>query len=120
MEEIIIIFTHSKFLKMSKLRKRFNREEKLEIVNMSLDEAYTVEEIAARFGVHANSIYKWRNQFIKHQEIAFPGSGNKAQTEEQREIESLKKQLRTKEIEVEILKKAVGIFSSPDRKNLLS
>lgn len=105
---------------MSKLRKHFSREEKLEIVNMSLDESYTVEEIATRFGVHPNSVYRWRNQFIKHKEIAFPGSGNKIQTEEQREIETLKKQLRTKEMEVEILKKAVGIFSSPDRKNLLS
>lgn len=105
---------------MSKFKKHFTRQEKLEIINMSLEDNYSVEEIATRFSVHPNTIYRWRSQFIKHNDIAFPGSGNKSLTEEQREIETLKKQLRTKEIEVEILKKAVGIFSSPDRKNLLS
>ena len=105
---------------MSKFKKHFTRQQKLEIVNMSLEDDLSVEEIASRFSIHANTIYNWRSQFVKHNDIAFPGSGNKSMTEEQREIEKKKKQLRTKEIEVEILKKVVGIFSSPDRKNLLS
>jgi transposase len=40
-------------------------------------------------------------------------------TEEQ-EISRLTKLLKEAELEKEILKKALGIFSSPDRKNLLS
>jgi transposase-like protein len=105
---------------MSMLRRKFSKEQKLEIVKESLEESVVIEELASRYKIHANSIYKWRREYLQHQESAFPGHGIAIQSEEQKEIASLKKQLRELELEKEILKKALGIFSSTDRKNLLS
>ncbi len=105
---------------MTRIQKRYTKEEKLQIVELSLADDVSVAELATRFGVHANSIYRWRAQFTAQAERAFPGSGRQILTEEEQEVETLKKQLREKTLEVEILKKAVGIFSSPNRKDLLS
>jgi transposase len=105
---------------MSRFRKRYSKEEKLQIVKLSMEEDCLVPQLADQYGIHVNTLYKWRNQYANFEHNAFPGKGNKLLTDEQREIESLKKQLREKELENEILKKAVGIFSSPNRKNLLS
>lgn len=104
---------------MAMIRRKFSKEQKLEIVKESLEESVVMEELASRYKIHANSIYKWRRAYLHHQESAFPGQGNVSQSEEQKEIASLKKQLRELELEKEILKKALGIFSSPSRKNLL-
>jgi len=105
---------------MSKLRRKFSKEQKLEIVKQSLEAGVSIEDLAAQYKIHANSIYKWRREYLQHDEISFPGNGNKLMSEDQKEIELLKKQLREAELEKEILKKALGIFSSPNRKNLLS
>ena len=55
-----------------------------------------------------------------HADNAFPGNGTKVLSEEQKEIEKLKRLTAELELEKEILKKALGIFSSPNKKNLLS
>jgi len=105
---------------MSRIRKQFTKEEKLQIVEMSLEPNTTLTSLASQFGVHPNTIYKWRREYTDYSSNAFPGSGYKLLSDEQREMERLKKELREKTLEVEILKKAVGIFSSPNKKDLLS
>ena len=104
---------------MSNFRNKYTKEQKLEIVKQSLEESAIIEDLAAQYKIHANSIYKWRREYMKYEEASFPGNGNKLLSVEQKEIEELKKQLREVELEKEILKKALGIFSSPSRKNLL-
>ena len=79
---------------MAMIRRKFSKEQKLEIVKESLEESVVMEELASRYKIHANSIYKWRRAYLHHQESAFPGQGNVSQSEEQKEIASLKKQLR--------------------------
>lgn len=105
---------------MPKLRRRFTKEEKLQIVHESLEENIDLESIAERYSIHRNTIGKWRRDFAQHKENAFPGNGKKRQSAEEREIEQLRKQLRESELANEILKKALGIISSPNRKSLLS
>jgi len=63
-----------------------------------------------------NTIYNWRSTYAKHKEDSFPGKGNKVMSESERKIVLLEKQLKEKELEVEILKKAVHIFSDTRRK----
>lgn len=104
---------------MTILRRKFTREQKLEIVKQSLDAGVSIEDLASQYKVHANSLYRWRREYLSHEESSFPGNGNKVLSEDQQEIERLKQQLREAELEKEILKKALGIFSSPNRKNLL-
>ncbi len=105
---------------MSLFRRNFSKEQKLEIVKQSLEVGANLEDLAAQYKVHVNTLYKWRREYLKHEESSFPGHGNKIMSAEEQEIARLKKQLREAELEKEILKKALGIFSSPDRKNLLS
>lgn len=105
---------------MSLIRRRFSKSEKLEIVKLSLEADSSIESIAQQYRIHTNSIYRWRKEFLLHADNAFPGNGNKVLSEEQKEIEKLKRANAELELEKEILKKALGIFSSPNKKNLLS
>ncbi len=105
---------------MSTIRRKFTKEQKLEIVKQSMEEGVSTEVLARQYKIHPNSIYKWRREYLTFEEASFPGNGNKLMSAEEQEIARLKKQLREVELEKEILKKALGIFSSPDRKNLLS
>ena len=113
------VYSLFKTFHMSSLRRKFNKEEKLEIVKQSLEADVLLEDLAAQYKIHVNSLYKWRREYLRHEEASFPGQGNKVQSAEQQEIERLKRQLGESELEKEILKKALGIFSSPNRKNLL-
>lgn len=105
---------------MSIIRRKFTKEQKLEIVKQSMEDGISTEALAQQYKIHPNSIYKWRREYMRYEETSFPGNGNKLMSAEEQEIARLKKQLREVELEKEILKKALGIFSSPDRKNLLS
>ena len=101
---------------MTKIRRKYTKEEKLEIVKLSLEEEQTVQSLADRFDISANAIYNWRCKYFKYNESAFPGHGNKLMTEEQKVIAELKKELREAQLERDILKKAVSIFSKNDKK----
>ncbi|HMT53927.1 MAG TPA: transposase [Saprospiraceae bacterium] len=104
---------------MPKARKHYSKEEKLEIVKQSLDENVLIDELSKRYSLHPNTIYKWRKEYTTYESNAFPGHGNRLLTDSEKEIYELKKQLRVSELEKEILKKALGIFSVADRKNTL-
>jgi len=101
---------------MSKQRKKYTKAEKLEIVKQSLSDTETIEQIATRFEVSKQSIYMWRNEYLKDEQTAFPGNGNMKMTESERRINELEKQLKEARLERDILKKAVGIFSKNDKK----
>jgi len=101
---------------MSKIRRKYTKEQKLEIVKQSLEEDVCVKTLADQFDVSANTIYNWRSKYFKYDTNAFPGHGNKAMTESEREVVRLKKELREAQLERDILKKAVGIFSKNDSK----
>lgn len=101
---------------MSKARKKYTREEKLAIVGLSSEKGANIQELAKRFKVTASTIYNWRSTFIKNKEASFSGHGNKTMSESEREIAKLKQALKEVELERDILKKAVGIFSKSDKK----
>ena len=101
---------------MSRIRRRYTKEQKLEIVKLSLEKDTSVHELAERFDISANTIYNWRSKYYKYENNAFPGHGNKTMTDSEREISRLKKELREAQLERDILKKAVSIFSKNDSK----
>ena len=105
---------------MSKIRRKFTKEQKLEIVNMSLEDNQSVREVAERFAVSPNVIYNWRRQFDQYADNAFPGHGKMLGTDQEKELATLRKKVRELELEKEILKKAMAIFSSPNKISLLS
>lgn len=105
---------------MPKLRRKYTKAEKLEIVKQSLDEDTSVIDLAERYGIAPNTIYNWRSKYYKEHGIEPTGQGVKQLTEEEREIARLKKQLREAQLERDILKKAINIFSKGDGKSTFS
>ncbi len=73
-------------------------------------------EISRELGVPADMVRRWSREYSSAGEGSFAGNGKPVMTAEQREIAQLKKALKEAEIERDILKKAVGIFSKSDNK----
>lgn len=101
---------------MSKIRRKYSKEQKLEIVKLSLEDDQRISDLAERYDISSNTIYNWRSKYFKNKENAFPGHGNKLMTDSEREIAALKKELREARLERDILKKAVSIFSKENNK----
>jgi transposase len=98
-----------------KKRRTFDREFKQMVIELS-NNRKDFTALASELDISADLIYRWRREATTHQSASFPGQGNKILTEEQKEIVRLKKELRDAQIERDILKKAVSIFSKNDGK----
>jgi len=98
-----------------KKRRRFDREYKQMVVELA-NAREDITTLAAELDLRADLIYRWRREALAHLGASFPGQGNKTMTEEQKEIARLKKELHDAQLERDILKKAVSIFSKSDGK----
>jgi len=61
---------------------------------------------------------RWKREKEQYSHKSFPGYGKPKMTDQVREIARLKKALKDAQLETEILKKAISIFSKSDRKDL--
>jgi transposase len=94
---------------MGKVRRDFTREFKIETVRLSYQTNKTLDEFAEDMGISRSSLSRWRSEFRDDPEQAFPGKGQPK--ERDAEIAQLKKRLRQAEMERDVLKKALAIFS---------
>jgi transposase len=85
--------------------KRFDRDFKISAVKMITEGGHTTAEVARSLGIHPNQLYNWKKKFSNDRGKAFPGKGHLT------ELSALRKELREVQMERDILKKAVGIFS---------
>lgn len=97
-----------------KTRKKYDRVFKERAVQLS-EERKNLSELARELGIYPSQLYKWRKEAKEFGEGSFPGNGNLKQTPEQERIVALEKKLKDAELERDILKKAIGIFSKSDR-----
>ena len=88
-------------------KKRFDREFKISAVKMVTEGGHKAAEVARSLGIGENQLYLWKKKFSDQGDKAFPGKGNLS------ELAALRRKLRDVEMERDILKKAVGIFSKP-------
>ncbi|OZC01277.1 hypothetical protein BSZ36_17675 [Rubricoccus marinus] len=93
---------------MSASRRQFTPEYKREAVCLA-DDLGNSSQAARDLGISANLIHRRRRQLREDGSRAFPGNGNPRDEE----IARLKRELRRSQEQVAILKKAVGIVSSP-------
>ena len=98
-------------------RRKFDREFKLKAVELSYQRG-KVAELSQELKIRPELLYRWRSEFAIMDGKSFPWNGVKKMTEEESELEKLKKELAEVKMEQDILKKAVGIFSKSDGKSL--
>jgi transposase len=101
---------------MSQSRRKFDKEFKQMTVELSQTRD-NLNELAKELGIRLALIYRWRTEFLDKGAGSFPGYGKAKHTAQEAEIAQLKKQLREVEMERDILKKAINIFSRGDGKS---
>ncbi|WP_082504474.1 transposase [Chryseobacterium sp. Leaf404] len=74
-----------------------------------------MSELVRELGIAVTLIYKWRKEYEEFGEGSFPGNRKLKLTPEQEKIHELEKKLKDAELERDILKKAIGIFSKSGR-----
>ena len=99
---------------MIKKRRIYDREFKQKAVELSFTKGKKAKEVAKELGIRPDLLYRWRREYQEYEEKSFPGKGKPKMTDLEEENARLRKALRDAEIERDILKKAVGIFSKKD------
>jgi len=92
-------------------RKIYDSDFKRNAVRLSEEPGACVTKVADDLGISRDLLYRWRSDFKRKGQLAFPGHGKEALTLEERRIRQLEKRLHEAELERDILKKAVAIFS---------
>ena len=101
-------------------RRTYTKSFKLDVVKRSL-EVEEIKSLSEELDIHSNTISRWRREFLQTgEDLSFPGKGVESLTEEQKEIKRLKSELEDSKLELEILKKAISIFSKSDAKSTSS
>ena len=95
-------------------KKRFDRDFKMSAVKMVTEGGHKAAEVARSLGIDAGRLYLWKKQFGDNGDKAFVGKGHLG------EMAALRRKLREVEMERDILKKAVGIFSKTTGNDLNS
>ena len=97
---------------MGRLKRQCSQEFKSEAVRLSYQRE-NIKELADELGIQVQRIYKWR---------AVGRGANRMKVspvikQEEQEVRELRKALKNAQLELEILKKAVHIFSKSDGKS---
>lgn len=100
---------------MTRKRRSFSPEFKLEAAQLVVDQGYTIREAAEAVNVSKTTLENWIRQLKSERSGKTPAS--KALTPEQKRIQELEKQLRKVEQEKEILKKATALLMSDSLNN---
>jgi len=90
-------------------RRRFTAEFKREAVKLAVQPEAVVSRIAEDLGLHANVLRKWVKEFAAGRWEA--RSGAPLKSEQQAELERLRRELKRVSMERDILKKAVAYFA---------
>lgn len=88
----------------------YDKEFKINAVKLYLASGKKYQEISKELGIPMGTLVTWIMNHRKYGEEAFPGKGNLKPSDA--EVANLRKELAIVREERDILKKALGIFSS--------
>ena len=93
-------------------RSEFSREEKIAAVKLVTEGGRSPLSVANEYGIHENTLGKWKRQYAINPEEAFKGGAvlDEASAQE-RELQQLKRRVRELEEENEFLKKVSAYFA---------
>lgn len=94
---------------MSKPRKLFNEEEKLQYAKMIVEDGYTVAKVAAIADASTSAVGRWKRQYLQEKQGVTSATVS-ALSPEHQEIQRLKKALARSQRDNDILKKATALF----------
>ncbi len=92
-------------------RRKYDPDFKRNAVRLAEEPGRKVADVAENLGISKDLLYRWRKGQRSNKELAFPGNGREALTNQQKKIRELEKKLKNAEMERDILKKAMAIFS---------
>jgi transposase len=98
---------------MTKTRRQYTREFKLEAVRLLETSGKSAAQIERELGIGTGCLSRWKREFAEEGKHAFPGHGRL--TPDQDRIHRLEQENEILRQERDILKKAVAIFSHPSR-----
>jgi transposase len=96
---------------MDNKKRQFTQEFKKEAVEYSLNSGKTAEEVARDLGISPHNLSRWRREYRKRGELSFPGHGKENLIPQEEKLRKLQKELTDTQIERDILKKALAIFT---------
>ena len=96
---------------MDNKKRQYTQEFKKEAVEYSLSSGNSVEEVAQDLGISPHNLSRWRREYRKRGELAFPGHGKENLTLQEEKVRKLQKELADIQQERDILKVALAIFT---------
>jgi len=94
---------------MTKKRKYYSKQFKIDAVKLVTEQGYKVSEAARNLGIHHSSLRRWKSQLESDGTHVFPGKGH--MSPEKEELYRLRKENKRLRMEREILKKAAAFFA---------
>lgn len=96
-------------MESEKKRRKFDRQFKIDAVNLIINGGRTVRDVARELGIDETVLHRWKRQLTQNGTEAFPGKGHLSAQEE--ELRRLRRELEQAKEDREILKKALAYFS---------
>lgn len=81
---------------------------KAKVALAAVQEQESIAQLAKRYGVHANQIYKWKREFIEQAAVVFQRGTGSSETGSEREDELLKK-IGELTVERDFLSRGLGL-----------
>ena len=98
-------------------RRKYTVQYKEKAIALS-EEKGNVAAAIRELGIGSPMIHLWKKEKEEYSHNSFPGYGKPKMKDQERGIDRLETALKYAQIETEILKKAISIFSKRDRKGL--
>lgn len=92
-------------------RNQYSAEFKAKIAILALTNTQTIAEIASTYKLHPTQIIKWKGQLQHSAQDLFSDKRKRHLEDKQKLIEELYKQIGQRNVELDWLKKKVGLFS---------
>jgi transposase len=94
---------------MSKERKTFSKEEKLQYAKMVVEDGYTIAKVASIADSCTSAVGRWKRQYLEERR-GITSTTASALSPEHQEIQRLRKALARSQRDNDILKKAAALF----------